>query len=60
MRHQELVLDTAAYNALFTACERNKMLLKALEAFKEMKQQGVVPDSTTLSAVDSAISENSG
>ena len=45
------------YNALVSACERGKQPEQALEVFKTLMRQGVVPDAVTYNAVISACEE---
>ena len=51
MKQQDLVSDVITYNALISACEKDKQPERALELFEAMRRQGVVPDVITYSVV---------
>ena len=45
------------YNALISDCQQAKQLEQALQLFKDMKQQGVVPDVITYNVLISMCSK---
>ena len=44
MKQQGVVPDVITYSALISVCEKGKLPERALELFRAMRRQGVVPN----------------